>query len=234
MTGRAHTIVEPRRPSRRAQLCIMAKQPMAGLVKTRLAQRIGDSAAATLAHAFFCDTLALARGVAGVDLAISYAGDMESLPAEAAGVRVWEQGKGDLGERMERALRRGLALATSAIVIGTDTPALPAARIARAVTLLRAHDAVLGPADDGGFYLLGLRRCTPGLLAGLHWSASTTLADTRARLHERALRVALLEPWFDIDEYADLQRLSAALVAGEMHAPATAKALLALARPHAR
>lgn len=209
-------------------LCVMAKQPVPGRVKTRLARHIGDAAAAALARAFLCDTLALGQELAGFALALSYAGDMEHLPVDARGFQLWPQANGDLGARMEHALQRGLSLAVGAIIIGTDTPGLPVTHIQQAASLLTTHDAVLGPADDGGFYLLGLRRCPNQLLAGLRWSASSTRRDTLARLSEHGFRVALLEPWFDVDDCADLQRLQTALRAGQMHAPATESELAAL------
>jgi rSAM/selenodomain-associated transferase 2 len=95
---------------------------------------------------------------------------------------------------------------------------------------LAEADAVLGPCDDGGFYLLGLKRCPPGLLSDLGWSTPTTFADTHARLRERGLTVRVLEPWFDVDTSEDLDRLRNSITCGALHAPATAR-LLAASRP---
>jgi glycosyltransferase A (GT-A) superfamily protein (DUF2064 family) len=86
-------------------------------------------------------------------------------------------------------------------------------------------DAVIGPADDGGFYLLGLRTCPERLLAGLPWSAPDTFARTIERLRERGLRVEVLERWFDVDRPEDLDRLRALIQRGEIHAPSTARLL---------
>ena len=140
-------------------------------------------------------------------------------------MEVWPQGEGDLGARLERILRRALKESAHAVAIGTDSPGLPLALLEEARSALEAHDAVVGPADDGGFYLLGLNRCPEGLLAGLPWSAENTRARTLSRLEERGLTVQLLAPWFDVDVAADLERLRSLLAEGAIRAPATAHLL---------
>src|SRR5690606_9228558 len=122
-------------------------------------------------------------------------------------------------------LRRALQEAPAAIALGADVPGLPRARLEQARRALARHDAVLGPAADGGYVLLGLRACEPGLLAGLPWSTPSTLRATRARLRDRGLSLAELPPSFDVDEAEDLERLRRALRAGVMHAPRTAALL---------
>ena len=206
-------------------VCIFAKAPRAGAVKTRLAATIGAEAAAALARAFLQDALALALRLTSARVVLVLAGDPASLPALPAGVDLWPQGDGDLGARLERNLRRALAESPRALAIGTDSPGLPPAMLEDAVSSLAAHDAVVGPADDGGFYLLGLRACPRGLLAGLPWSAADTRERTLARLQERALSVDLLAPWFDVDVAADLERLRGLLRDGVIRAPATARLL---------
>jgi rSAM/selenodomain-associated transferase 1 len=210
-------------------ICVVAKEPAPGQAKTRLAKHLGDEAAAALARAFLCDALDLARKVAGAQLAIAYAGDPKTLPSSAEGFSCWPQGEGDLGARMERALRRGLEHAQHVLIIGSDSPGLPVRHLEQAFELLRDHDAVLGPADDGGYYLLGLNRCPEGLLAELPWSAADTAERTLARLCEQRFRVALLDRWFDVDELADLDRLQALLRSGTADAPWTKQALARLA-----
>ncbi len=135
------------------------------------------------------------------------------------------QGEGDLGARIERVLRNALQLASLAIAIGADAPALPARLLEAARDALGRADAVIGPADDGGFYLLGLRTCPVRLLAGLPWSAPDTFARTTERLRERGLRVEVLERWFDVDRPEDLDRLRALIQRGDIHAPSTARLL---------
>lgn len=208
-------------------LCILAKEPRPGLVKTRLASAIGLEAAASLARAFLLDTLAMAARLGWARVVVALAGDAAGLglPAE---VEVWPQGPGDLGERLERSLARALACAPRAILLGTDSPGLPPALIESARSALAGHDAVLGPAEDGGFYLLGLRRCEPGLLLGLPWSRPDTLVHTEARLRHTGRSVARVAPWFDVDEPADLSRLCRLVAAGEIRAPAARQALARL------
>lgn len=206
-------------------LCIFVKAPRPGAVKTRLAATIGAEAAAELAHAFFRDTLALAQRLASARVVVALSSDGTTLPDVPAPIEVWPQGDGDLGARLERALRRALAETPRALAIGTDSPGLPLSVVERASSSLERHDAVIGPAEDGGFYLLGLKRCPPGLLAGLPWSAADTRACTLARLRERRFSVDLLAPWFDVDVAADLDRLISLLTEGVITAPATARAL---------
>lgn len=212
-------------------LCVLAKSPRPGEVKTRLAPAIGPAGAAALARAFLEDTLGLARSFAWARVAVAIAGDPAPLGLPA-GIEIWPQGTGDLGDRMERALRRALSLGRRVFLLGADSPGLPVRLVEAARAALPPRGAVLGPADDGGFYLLGLDRCEPGLLSGLPWSRSDTLLHVEARLRKTGRTLARTDPWFDVDEPADLARLSRLVARGELDVPATARALAALgARP---
>ncbi len=208
-------------------LCVLAKSPRPGEVKTRLVPAVGPDGAATLARAFLDDTMALARRFPWARVAVAIAGDPASLDLPAD-VEVWPQGEGDLGKRMERALLRALARGPRAILVGADSPGLPARLVEAARSSLAAHGAVIGPADDGGFFLIGLDRCEPGLLAGLPWSRPDTLVHAEARLRGTGRAVARTEPWFDVDEPADLARLARLVACREVEAPATARALESL------
>ena len=230
-----------------AVICVFAKPPVAGAVKTRLG--LAPGAAARLARAFVDDTLEAMGALPWAAVALA------STEEVAAAVPVLLQGEGDLGARIERVLRAALALPAAvlpgtvppgavlpaaalpadplargpaAIAIGADAPALPARFLEAARAALRDHDAVLGPADDGGFYLLALRRCPAGLLDGLPWSAADTCARTLSRLRERGFRTALLEPWFDVDRPEDLLRLRALIRQGALAAPRTRAVLESL------
>jgi hypothetical protein len=202
-----------------AVICVFAKPPVAGEVKTRLAATLGADRAAALARAFLEDTLEAVQSVPWAEVALA---TTAPFPATAPTVL---QGTGDLGARIERVLRAALERAPIAIAIGADAPALPRRLLEAARLALAEADAVLGPAADGGFYLLGLRRCPQGLLAGLPWSASDTCARTLAQLRAAGLRTVLVEEWFDIDRPEDLDRLRSALMAGEIVAPRTAALL---------
>ena len=124
---------------------------------------------------------------------------------------MWLQGEGDLGERIERIITRGLLHAPAAMAIGADSPGFSDAHIEAAIECLRTTDAVLGPSVDGGFYLLALRRCPRGLFALLPWSAAETRTALKARLQEHAFSVAELDPLFDVDIPVDLRTLAAYL-----------------------
>jgi rSAM/selenodomain-associated transferase 1 len=214
-----------------ATLCVFAKPPRAGDVKTRLASAIGSARAATLALAFLEDTWAAASVLPWARAVLASTDPSAIRCAGLVRGPVWPQGKGDLGERLERILRRALRQTPLALAIGTDTPGLPPVLLSEARSALRCADAVLGPCEDGGFYLLGLRRCPPGLLRGLPWSAAETFQRTVERLRGRGLETAVISPWFDVDRPADLECLRALVARGELHAPRSAHALEALDGP---
>jgi uncharacterized protein len=209
-------------------ICVFAKPPRAGLVKTRLAPLVGNEPAAALALAFLSDTCA---GVRQLGWARPVIASTEAFPPAflPASFEEWQQGEGDLSARLERIFTRALSEAPFAIALGADSPGLPLSFLERARTSLATADAVIGPCDDGGFYLLGLRRFTPGMLGGIEWSGTSTCSQTTAKLRAAGLLVELLDSWFDLDRPEDLERLRAMLSAGEVRAPATRGALERLA-----
>ena len=219
-------------------ISIMAKAPEPGRVKTRLCPPLSPAQAAELAAALLLDTWRGAEelrhhegdGEPGgepdeVEVLLVYAGDRTRFPEPVRGLRSFVQRGADLGARIEHAARLGLGRAERVIVIGSDLPGLPAARLREARAALATHDAVLGPSSDGGFYLLGLRTCPPGLLAGLAWSVPETGAACAARLVQRGLRLAHVAYFDDVDDIEDLRRVERQIRAGEIRAPATAHAL---------
>lgn len=209
----------------RGVLCVFAKPPRPGKVKTRLAARLGPERAAELAQAFFADTWA---SIAGLEWAkpvlATTAGDFSDFGI-SADAEVWLQGEGDLGCRIERILQRGLEQAPFVIAIGADSPGLPPRLVEHARSALTRADAVLGPAEDGGFYLVGVRRCPPGLFDHLPWSSDRTFACTRARIESQGLSSSVLESWFDVDRDEDLDRLHGMISRGLLWAPHTARVL---------
>jgi len=209
----------------RTRICLFAKPPRPGTSKTRLAPAVGPGGAAALADAFLRDTLATVEALPWANVAVTTP-DPQGLAALGGRLDVWRQGGGDLGARMERAFRRGLEHSEAVIAIGADSPGLPRERLERAREALARADAVVVPTEDGGFCLLGLTRCEPGLLAELPWSRPTTCGAMLARLRVRGFRPVVLDPWFDIDRPADLHRMRALLSAGQVRAPATAALLL--------
>jgi len=209
-------------------LCIFVKPPLPGLVKTRLTPFLTAGEAAGLAAAFFADTFALARSCEWARVVVACEGDPSPLGL-GTGAEVWPQGAGDLGDRMERALSLALEGGDSAIVIGTDSPGLPRRLLDAARLQLAGNDAVIGPSEDGGFYLLGLRKCPQGLLQGLPWSTATTRDRLLERLSSSGIAVAEVEPWFDVDVPADLKRLAGLIREESVFAPRTARYLAGLA-----
>lgn len=197
---------------------VFARAPRPGRTKTRLVPALGEAGAARLHAAMLEDVLATVASVPGLAVELwCPAEDVAALPGARA-----QRGE-DLGARMTDALADALERAPRALLIGSDLPTLPAARLAEAVDALDAAEVVLGPSADGGFYLVGARGSAPPLGPGVRWSTRSALADTRARLGDRA--VALVGPWYDVDTPEDLRLLRAHLALAPGAAPATAAAL---------
>ena len=193
------------------RIVVMAKAPLAGYAKTRLIPALGAEGAARLAQRLLAQTMAQSRcaGLGEVELCCAPDAAHPAFAAQAklGGVLLTVQGEGDLGARMQRAFVRGLAQARQVIVIGTDAPALDAACLQAASAALARADAVLAPAADGGYALIGLRQPAPRLFAQMPWSTERVMALTRERLAEGGLRWTELATLHDIDEAADLRHL---------------------------
>lgn len=225
MAGRAPTGGDGGTQGALARVLIFARAPEPGRVKTRLQGAVGPEGAARLAEAFLRDTWDATVALPWARPVVATTGPLEP---DLGVLEAWDQGGGDLGARIERMLERALSEAALGIAIGADSPGLPRRLLEDARRALEAFDAVLGPSADGGFYLVGLRRWAPGLFEGLPWSADDTFTRTRDQLRERGLSVAVLDPWFDVDRPADLDRLRGALAEGLVEAPATARVLAEL------
>lgn len=192
-------------------LAILARWPGAGHAKTRLAPALTPALAHQLHIAMLNDTLDAARGVAAGRRTLWWAGapaHRDAFPVPDA-FDVFDQGAGDLGDRLAAAfatLHR--TPEARVIVIGSDCPWLDAAALDRAFETLERKDAVLGPADDGGFYLIGLgagaARFLPGLFQEIPWSTERTGEGMLARLGEAGLSLELLPAESDIDVAADV------------------------------
>jgi len=211
---------------RPVSVCVFAKPPRPGSVKTRL--ELGRERTAALARAFFLDTWAMVQSLPWARTILATTDGAAQDFGLAGDIEVWLQGDGDLGERLERVVARALGDSAFAFAIGADTPGLPRRFLEQARVAMTRADAVLGPCEDGGFYLLGLTRCPPGLLRELPWSNAETFARTLARLRDQGMKVHELDPWFDVDLPADLQRLRALIEQREVAAPETAAALASI------
>jgi hypothetical protein len=203
---------------RRVGLAVMAKAPRIGAVKTRLCPPLRAPEAAELARCFVLDAVDRVRVVAGVEPILAYtpAEARSEFEAVAPGFALIPQRGEDLGERQACLVEDVLALGhDAALVIGTDTPTLPRECLDEAVGLVMAPDVdlVLGPTEDGGYYLLGLRAPCPGLFEDMPWSTAAVLSRTLERARRLGLRVACVPTWFDVDTGADLERLGVGLEA---------------------
>ena len=190
-------------------LGIFAKRPVPGAVKTRLAAAIGDEAAARFYEVSLRTLLARLRGL-NLRRVIAHAGNSEADLAwfqQFEGYELWPQPDGDLGQKLTAWFDFACATDGRVLVIGSDSPTLPLQYILDAITALDTADCVIGPALDGGYYLLGLRRPVPELFTGITWSSPLVLAQTCARTVQQGLMVALLPYWNDVDDMDDLVTL---------------------------
>lgn len=195
---------------------VMSKQPIPGRSKTRLQPRLDAEAAAELARCFLLDAVQLCRTVAvdrpglRVIIAGAPAGSAGYFAGLAPDVDHVEQVGDDLGARLDHVISSALARGHHRVVaINSDSPSLPASLIAAAFERLGRPDVdvVLGPAEDGGYYLIGWKRPHPRLVREVEMSTPEVLADTLAIAAEEGLRVELLPSWYDVDEPVDLDRL---------------------------
>lgn len=195
-------------------LGVFAKWPTPGRVKTRLASATSADWSARVAAAFLADTLDRLAAVAARRL-LAFAPDGAELAfAELVRGRfgLVPQGPGDLGERLGRFVSSRLAEgARAVVVVGTDSPTLPVPLVERAFAELGGADVVLGPATDGGYYLVGCRRLPPRLFAGIDWGGEDVLRQTVERLD--GFTLAVLPPWYDVDAVADWHVLAGHLAA---------------------
>ena len=212
-------------------LAIMAKAPRVGAAKTRLCPPLRAPEAAELAQCFLLDTIERVRMVAGARPIMAYAPvEARAQFEEAApGFSLIPQRGGDLGERQLHLIEEILGLGLqAALVIGTDSPTLPSECLDEAVSLVMAPnvDVVLGPTEDGGYYLIGLRVPCPALFENMPWSTPAVLSRTLGRAQHLGLRVACLPTWFDVDTGADLERLRVELEASPGAGPPHTRAFV--------
>ena len=191
----------------RGTVVIFVKTPVAGRVKTRLGREIGHGRAAALFRILTNHTLREAeksgfRVVLAVDPPRAVNESAQFWPPH---FRRIAQGGGGLGDRMARVFREARG---PTVIIGADAPGLRARHLRRAFAALKGSDAVFGPAEDGGYWLVGLngRRAAPRLFEGVRWSTKHALADTLKTL-PASFEVAMLERLRDVDEAKDLEAM---------------------------
>ncbi len=195
-----------------ARIQVFARSPEPGRTKTRLIPLLGKTGAAAFHARQVHERLGMltAAGLCPVELWCSPSGSTAFFQEcqERYGVTLHDQSAGDLGVRMQHALAAALDHAKSALLVGTDCPSLCAADLAEAFTgLQRGADVVLGPARDGGYYLVGMQRPVPALFSGMPWGTSAVLAESITRLGQLGLSHYCLTERMDVDTPDDYRRL---------------------------
>ncbi|WP_179190272.1 TIGR04283 family arsenosugar biosynthesis glycosyltransferase [Hydrogenophaga sp. IBVHS1] len=199
-------------PRAGAAVAVLAKAPVAGLAKTRLIPLLGAAGAARAQRVFALQTLATVRAASIGPLTLWCAPDdthrfFRALSSRH-GVPAVPQAEGDLGHRMANTMHSHFERATGMplIIVGTDCPVLSAHHLQQAADALQSHDAVLIPAEDGGYVLIGLRRPVPEVFERVDWSTPQVLQQTLDRLREAGASYRVLPTLWDVDEPADWLR----------------------------
>lgn len=178
-------------------IALFARYPVPGHAKTRLIPALGPDGAARVHRLLVERTLATIRA-SGLPFAVHCTGaPLADFATWLGDVELVEQGEGDLGARLMR-------VAAPAILLGADVPDLTAAHLTAAASALAEHEVVIGPAADGGYYLLGFAQPVPFLFTAMPWGTSAVLEETLGRLSTQGISPALLEPLADCDLPEDL------------------------------
>jgi rSAM/selenodomain-associated transferase 1 len=205
------------------QLGVFAKFWEPGQVKTRLASAVGARRAATIYRSFLQATLSR-LAVCICQRVLVYTPEERAAEFEQLAGNDWHvqpQGDGDLGQRMSTYFEAALASGFNKVVlVGSDTPTLPPQRVSEAFAALDDKSVVLGPTEDGGYYLIGLSRPAPEVFQVISWSTSQVYAQTVSQLRKRGIDFCRLPEWYDVDDKADLDRLVTDLKAASPDDPA--------------
>jgi rSAM/selenodomain-associated transferase 1 len=214
------------------RLILFAKTPRLHEVKTRLAGVVTPERALELHRAMVRDQLAFVRSLRRADRSCEVCLDRPPSPGDGLADAIDDlprtaQGEGGLGDRMHRALARAFEEGASrAAILGADAPTLPGERVEAAFAALRGGaDAVIVPAADGGYVLIGASRAVPPLFETIPWGTSTVAEATRLAALRAGLVLAETDSWSDVDVEGDLVRLSRELAADPNRAPETAAAI---------
>ena len=193
------------------KLGVFARIPAAGRVKSRLVPPLSERDAYELYRAFVADFFRRLERLKKVDTTVFFTGgddpaDLQALAPQRFGF-VQQRGE-TLGDRMAHAFETMIEdEGTIAVVVGSDSPDLPLTYIKRALLKLKHRDVVLGPASDGGYYLIGLKRPRPVLFSGPAWGTDTVLESTLGIVRDKGLSCSLLPVWYDVDDAQSLALL---------------------------
>jgi rSAM/selenodomain-associated transferase 1 len=193
----------------RNALIVVAKRPTPGKTKTRLSPPLTPELSSALYECFLFDTLDQMRQVDEAQRVIAYLDERDYFQRLAPDFELIPQEGHDLGERLDNALTLYLSRGYERVIImDSDSPTLPPDYLSRAFHVLSdGADVVLGPCEDGGYYLIGLKKPIPRLLREVHMSTPTVATETIALAKEEGLNLISLPIWYDIDDVASLSRL---------------------------
>lgn len=192
-------------------LLTVVKFPEPGKVKTRLAAEIGDELAAEVYRYFIAQTFACVKSVTEARPFVAFTPKEKAAEFQRLfpGGQHWfaQINSPDFGVRLRHAMQTVLQQNYQRVItIGSDSPSLPPAYLKEAAEALTTHDLVLGPAEDGGYYLMGLKSAPAELFEGIAWSTEKVLQQTLAAAQRLGLRVHLLPEWYDVDDLPALHR----------------------------
>ena len=195
--------------TRSPRLCVFARAPSLGRVKSRLAQQLGTEAALS-AHVALVERALDRLADVTLPMELWVEGDLANRQvrrwAQRHALALKRQPCGDLGHRMLAAIASCCAAGHPAIVVGSDLPELDAAYVEDSAALLASHDVVIGPTEDGGYGLIGMKAPHAALFTGIAWGTEQVYGQTRAKIDRLGLSVAELPTTWDVDTPADWQR----------------------------
>ncbi len=230
-SSRPSSIAPEHAGDRRLTLAVMARPPVPGRCKTRLAEGIGAAGAARLYEAMLLDTLHGLARIPGRHVVLAAPENDGVAALRRLAPEPWEiveQRGADLGERLANGMR-DLWQGHLLCLLDSDSPTLPFDRLAETLAQPREEKTVIvGPCDDGGYYLIGSTSLETGIFDAIPWSTAAVMESTRARCATLGLAIEALPTGFDVDSAADLVRLRAELARDPAAAPRTAACLAVL------
>ena len=192
-------------PLAEGALIVFLRSPRKGKVKTRLAESVGSDKAYDIYLKLVHHTLDIVKTLS-CPIYFFIEGDLPALSDRLSSAHYYLQYEGDLGQRMQEAFAAVLKKYAKAVIIGSDCPGLSQSILEQAFIVLDANDVVLGPATDGGYYLLGCKKINPELWSGITWSSSSVLKETIQHCINKSLTYSLLLELSDIDTLEDYKK----------------------------
>lgn len=190
-------------------IAVFAKAPLPGHVKTRLQTCMSAEQAAELHAAFVIDTWSKLLKLSGVARYLYSDRSWQAFEEMAGQESFGLQRSADLGERMLHCMEELIGRGHSRVLLlGSDSPTLPLEYVEQGFRILDQTDAVLGPAEDGGYYAVGCRRTDPRMFSGVTWSSPETRSQTQRAFETAGFEVGLLPSWYDVDTRTELVRLA--------------------------